>query len=317
MLGIVIFVIGLAFVIKGADFLVDGASSLARRLGVSDLAIGLTVVAFGTSLPELTVSLFAAVQGQPAVAVGNVTGSNICNILLILGISSLLCPLQVQVSTVWKEIPFSLLAQVLLLAMAADRLLDGMDINVLSRTDGLSLLALFSIFLAYIAGMARDLPQAQDEDHLRIHTTGKSVVLVMVGLTLLIIGGKLVVQGALDVARWLKISESFVAVTLVAVGTSLPELATSAVAAYRKKTDIAVGNVVGSNIFNIFLILGVSSTVHPIPVPADLVLSFYVGILATLLLFVTLFTGKRHRIGRWEGAVMLGLYIVYLVVQPR
>lgn len=317
MLGIVIFAVGLVLVIKGADFLVDGASSLARRLGVSDLAIGLTVVAFGTSLPELTVSLFAAIQGQPAVAVGNVTGSNICNILLILGISSLLCPLRVQISTVWKEIPFSLLAQVLLLAMVADRVLDGMDINVLSRTDGLSLLALFVIFLAYIAGMARDLPQTQDEHGSRIHSTGKSAVLIMLGLILLIIGGKLVVKGALDVARWLNISESFVAVTLVAVGTSLPELATSAVAAYRKKTDIAVGNVVGSNIFNIFLILGVSSTVRPIPVPADLVLSFYVGIFATLFLFVTLFVGKRHRIGRWEGAIMLGFYVVYLIMQPR
>ncbi|MEN6309184.1 MAG: calcium/sodium antiporter [Anaerohalosphaeraceae bacterium] len=317
MLGILIFAVGLVLVIKGADFLVDGASSLARRLGVSDLAIGLTVVAFGTSLPELTVSLFAAIQNQPAVAIGNVTGSNICNILLILGISALISPMQVQRSTVWKEIPFSLLAQVLLLALAADRVLDGMDVNVLSRTDGLSLLALFAIFLAYIAGMARDLPKQDEEDESHILTMKKSTVLVVLGLILLIIGGKLVVKGALDVALWLKISESFVAVTLVAVGTSLPELATSVVAAYKKKADIAVGNVVGSNIFNIFLILGISSTLRQIPVPADLMLSFFVGIIATVVLFLTLFIGKRHRIDRWQGAVMLGLYLVYLIIQPR
>lgn len=312
-----LFVIGVALVIKGADWLVDGSSSLARRLGVSDLAIGLTVVAFGTSLPELTVNLFAAFQNQPEVAIGNITGSNICNILLILGLSSILCPLSVQRSTVWKEIPFSLLAQLLLLAMAMDTVLDGANINILSRTEGFSLLAMFTIFLTYIAGMAKDLPQITETEEHKTMPPVKSAVFILLGLGLLIIGGKLVVEGAVAIAERLNLGKGFVAVTLVAVGTSLPELATSLVAAYKKKADIAVGNVVGSNIFNIFLILGVSSTLYPIPVPSDMTLSLHVGIIATVILFATLFVGKRHCIGRWEGAVMLAMYVIYLILQPR
>jgi cation:H+ antiporter len=317
MAGLILLVAGLCLVVKGADWLVDGASSLAHRLGVSDLAIGLTVVAFGTSLPELTVNIFAVVQNQPAVAIGNITGSNICNILLILGISSLLCPLQVRRSTTWKEIPFSLLAQVLLWIMLLDKVLDGAAGNVLSRTDGLSLLALFAVFMAYIAGMAKNLHQSEEPDKTNILTLGKSLFFVLLGLCFLIVGGKLVVDGALRLADWLGLSKSFIAVTVVAVGTSLPELATSTVAAYRKKADIAVGNVIGSNIFNIFFVLGISSTLRPIPMPADLYLSVYAGIAATVILFTVLFVGKRHTIGRWEGAGMLGLYVVYLILQPK
>lgn len=317
MLGIILFAIGLIFVVKGADWLVDGACSLARRLGVSDLAIGLTVVAFGTSLPELTVSVFAAVQGQPAVAFGNVTGSNICNILLILGMASLFCPLGVQKNTTWKEIPFSFLAGALLLVMASDRWLDGASQNILSRTDGFGLLALFAIFLAYIAGMAKDLPEVVQQGEHIIHSAGKSLLLLAAGLAFLIAGGKLVVLGAVQVATAMGLSESFVAVTLVAVGTSLPELATSVVAAYKKKADIAIGNVVGSNIFNVFLILGVSSVMRQIPVPDDLRLSLYVGVLAVVLLLIFLLIGQRHILQRWQGMVLLAVYVIYLIGQPR
>jgi len=317
MTGLIFLIAGLALVVLGANWLVDGASSLARRLGVSNLAIGLTVVAFGTSLPELTVNIFAVVQNQPEVAIGNITGSNICNILLILGISALLCPLRVQKSTVWKEIPFSLLAQVMLLAMVLDKFLDGAAGNSLSRTEGFAFLAMFAIFLAYIAGMARNLLSSDQQGEHKVFSLGKSLILVSLGLACLILGGKGVVEGAIGIADWLGLSKSFIAVTLVAVGTSIPELATSTVAAYKKNADIAVGNVVGSNIFNIFLILGVSSIIRPIPLPADLMLSVYVGIIATIILFMTLFVGKRHTIDRWQGAVMLGLYVVYLIIQPR
>lgn len=317
MMGLLLLAIGLVFVILGANWLVDGASSLARRLGVSNLAIGLTVVAFGTSLPEMTVNVFAAVQNQPEVAIGNVTGSNICNILLILGISAMLCPLRVQKSTVWKEIPFSLLAAVLLLIMVMDQFFDGAAGNILSRTDGFAFLAMFIIFLAYIAGMARNLLTSDQQGEHKVFSLGKSLILVSLGLVCLILGGKGVVDGAIRIADWLGLSKSFVAVTLVAVGTSIPELATSAVAAYKKNADIAVGNVVGSNIFNIFLILGISSVIRPIPLPTDLMLSVQVGIVATIILFVTLFIGKRHMIDRWQGAVMLGLYVLYLIIQPR
>jgi len=317
MMGFLVFITGVVLVVKGADWLVDGSSSLARRLGVSDLAIGLTVVAFGTSLPELTVNIFAVLQNQPEVAIGNITGSNICNILLILGIASILCPLRVQRSTVWKEIPFSLLAQLLLLVAALDVVLDGALGNILSRTEGIGFLAIFVIFLVYIAGMAKNLPQVTETSEYKVFTLGKSILFVSLGLAFLIFGGKLVVDGALSIAEQFNLAKGFIAVTLVAVGTSLPEMATSVVAAYKKKADIAVGNVVGSNIFNIFFILGVSSVLRPIPVPADMMLSIYVGILATVILFMTLFTGKRHRIDRWQGAVMLGLYAIYLVLQPK
>lgn len=317
MTGLILLIAGLALVVLGANWLVDGASSLARRLGVSNLAIGLTVVAFGTSLPELTVNIFAVVQNQPEVAIGNITGSNICNILLILGISAMLCPLRVQKSTVWREIPFSLLAQVMLLAMVLDKSLDSAAGNSLSRTEGFAFLAMFAIFLAYIAGMARNLLSSDQQGEHKVFSLGKSIIWVLLGLAFLIAGGKLVVDGALGIADWMGLSKGFIAVTLVAVGTSIPELATSTVAAYKKNADIAVGNVVGSNIFNIFLILGVSSIIRPIPLPADLMLSVQVGIIATIILFMTLFVGKRHMIDRWQGAVMLGLYVVYLIIQPK
>lgn len=315
--GFIWLIAGLVLVVKGADWLVDGACSLARRLGVSDLAIGLTVVAFGTSLPEMVVNIAAVLQNKPELAIGNVTGSNICNILLILGTASLFCPLGVQKNTTWKEIPFSLLAGVLLLVMASDRWLDGASQNILSRTDGFGLLTLFAIFLAYIAGMARDLPEVAQQGEHAIYPAGKSLLLLAAGLAFLIAGGKLVVLGAVQVATALGLTESFVAVTLVAVGTSLPELATSVVAAYKKKADIAIGNVVGSNIFNIFLILGTSSVIKQIPVPDDLRLSLYVGVLAVVLLLVFLLIGRRHTLQRWQGLVLLAVYAIYLICQPR
>jgi cation:H+ antiporter len=317
MTGLFWLILGLVFVVKGADWLVDGAGSLARRLGVSDLAIGLTVVAFGTSLPELTVNVFAAVQNQPAIAIGDIAGSNICNILLILGITALLYPLQMQKSSVWKEIPFSLLAAVLLLVLAHDKLLDGAADNVLSRTDGLSLLAMFLVFLAYIAGMAGQLlPSEQREGH-RPFMLGKSIIFIFLGLMLLIVGGKMVIEGAIQVADKLGVGKSFIAVTLVAVGTSVPELATTIIASFKKKTNIAVGNIVGSNIFNIFFVLGISSVIRPLPVPQDLNLSIYMGIVAVSVLFIMLFIGKRYTLDRWKGAVMLAIYVAYLFIQPR
>lgn len=317
MTGFIFLIAGLALVVLGANWLVDGASSLARRLGVSKLAVGLTVVAFGTSLPEMTVNIFAVAQNQPEVAIGNVTGSNICNILLILGVSAMLCPLRVQKSTVWKEIPFSMLAAVLLCVMVMDKFFDGAANNTLSRTDGFAFLAMFILFLAYIAGMAKNLLSCDQQDEHKTFSVGKSLVLISLGIAFLILGGKGVVEGAIRIADWLGLTKSFVAVTLIAVGTSIPELATSAVATYKKNSDIAVGNVIGSNIFNIFLVLGVSSTLRPIPVPSDLMLSIAVGIIAAVILFITLFVGKRHSIDRWQGAVMLGMYVLYLIIQPR
>lgn len=307
---------GLVFVVKGAHWLVDGAGSLARQLRVSDLAIGLTVVAFGTSLPEFTVNMFAAVGNQPSIALGDIIGSNICNILLILGTSALLCPLQVQKSVIWKEIPFCFLAAAMLLAFTHDKPLDGAANNVLSRTDGLCLLALFLMFMAYIAGMARQVLETEGHDEEFRIPLSKAVMFIVLGLILLTAGGKMVVHGAIRIADVLGISKSFVAVTLVAMGTSVPELATSIVAAFRKKANIAVGNIIGSNIFNVFLILGVSSVIRPKPVPQDLNLGIYVGVAAVAVLFTLLIVGRRYTLDRWKGAIMLGMYIVYLFFNP-
>jgi cation:H+ antiporter len=317
MVGLIWLILGIFFVIKGAGWLVDGASSLARRLGISDLAIGLTVVAFGTSLPELTVNIFAAIGNQPAVAIGNVTGSNICNILLILGVTSLLAPIQVQQSTIRKEIPFCLFAAVLLFGMALDKGFFGSAENVISRIDGLILLALFVLFLIYVARMAREVLEPVHPDEHQSFTPTKAMVYILVGLVVLSIGGKLVVDGAVKLASAMGLSQGFIAVTLVAVGTSIPELATSAMAAYKNKCNIAVGNVIGSNIFNVFLILGAGSVIRPLPVPENLYLSIYTGIAAVVVLFLFVLINKNRTLGRWNGAVLLGMYVLYLILQPR
>jgi len=305
---------GLVAVIVGANWLVDGASALARRLKVSDLAIGLTVVAFGTSLPELVVNLFAAVQNHPAVALGNITGSNIANILLILGLSALVCPLQVGRGTTWREIPLAFLAAILLWVFCSDTVLDGAAVSVLSRTDALAFLAFFVIFLLYTAGIARQVPTVAEPPAAHVFSTGKITVLIVMGLLLLVVGGKAIVEGAVRLAAAAGLSEGFIAATLVAVGTSLPELATSLAAAWKKKPDIAIGNVVGSNIFNIFFVLGITGTIHPLTITPELIPSLWIGVLAAAILFVCMFIGKRHRIDRWEGAALLALYVLFLLI---
>lgn len=271
-------------------------------------------MAFGTSLPELVVNIFAAVQDKPAVALGNITGSNIANILLILGISSLLCPLQVGKGTTWKEIPLAFLAAALLWVFCADVLLDAAAAPILSRSEAVAFLGFFAVFLYYTFGISHDLPAAAESAPTYSFSTTKTIILVVAGLCLLIGGGKAVVEGAVRLASAAGLSESFVAATLVAVGTSLPELATSVVAAWKKKPDIAVGNVVGSNIFNIFFVLGVSGLIRPLAVQPELFPSIWIGVLAAAILFVCMFTGKRHKIDRWEGAAMLILYILFLLV---
>jgi cation:H+ antiporter len=309
------FIVGFAVIIKGADFLVDGSSSIARRFRVSELVIGLTVVAFGTSTPELFVNIVASLKGNSEIAIGNILGSNIANILLILGISSIICPLSVTKGTVWKEIPFSLLAAIVLGMMANDQFIDKNGISLLTRIDGLVLLSFFIIFLYYSFSIAKEIEGIETHVPLKEHGLAKSVLLVVLGLGGLCFGGDWIVEGAVDLALKLGISQSVVGLTIVAVGTSLPELATSAVAAHRGKPDIAVGNVVGSNIFNIFFVLGVSAVIKPIPFNSRSNIDIGVVILASLLLFTFMFTGQKRSIDRWEGVVSLMLYGAYLVFQ--
>ena len=317
MLTYLLFLLGFLLLIKGADLLVDGASAISRRLNVSDLVIGLTVVAFGTSTPELFVNIVASARGNAEIAIGNVLGSNICNIFLILGISAIIYPLSVSKGSVWKEIPFSLLAAIVLGLMANDRLIDKNSASLVTRIDGLVLLAFFTIFLYYSFSIANAI-EGMDE-HVPVKTLGlaKSSLLVLVGLIGLTLGGKWIVDGAVAIAKNLGMSESLVGLTVVAVGTSLPELATSAVAAYKKNVDIAVGNVVGSNIFNIFFVLGISSIIKPLPFQTKNNWDVAVVIAASLLLFLAMFTGKKHSLDRWEGIVFLflyGGYIVFLII---
>ncbi len=307
-----ILVIGFAFLMKGADLLVEGASALAKRMKVSDLVIGLTVVAFGTSTPELFVNIFASIGGNSEIAIGNILGSNIFNILVILGISALVYPLRVTHNTIWKEIPFSLLAAVMVFILANDTLIDGQSHSMISRIDGIVLLAFFFIFLCYVVVIAR-----QDSQNFKgevIHKRGlwKAVLFVAAGLAVLVFGGKLLVESAVTIARTLGVSESLIGLTIVAGGTSLPELATSAVAAYKKNSDIAVGNIVGSNIFNIFYILGVSAVIRPIPFSSTNNVDVCVTIFASCVLFASLFTGKKRFMERGEGVFFLVCYIVYI-----
>jgi len=312
MLIYILFILGFILLIKGADLLVAGASAIARRFNVSDLVIGLTVVAFGTSTPELFVNIVASARGNSEIAIGNVLGSNIANILLILGISAAIYPLSVSKGTVWKEIPFSLLAVIILGLMANDRGIDAADISRLTRIDGLVLLAFFSIFLYYSFGIAKAIEGLTDHVPAKAQGIAKSFLLILAGLIGLTLGAKWIVDGAVSFAKSLGMSESLVGLTIVAVGTSLPELATSAMAAYKKNAEIAVGNVVGSNIFNIFFVLGVSATIRPLPFQAGSNVDIGVVIASSLFLFLFIFTGKTRSLDRWEGILFLLLYAGYI-----
>lgn len=312
MISVMLLVVGFLLLLKGAAFLVDGSSAIARRLKVSDLAIGLTVVAFGTSTPELFVNLFASAQGNAAIAVGNIVGSNIANVLFILGVSALIHPLSVTRGTIWKEIPFSLLAAILVAILLNDRLLEGSGVSVLSRSDGIALLAFFAIFLYYTAGIAGRVEGLEQAAASKVHRLSRAVGKSILGLGGLILGGRFVVGSAIDLGRLLGASESLMGLTVVAVGTSLPELATSAMAAYRKNSDIAVGNIVGSNIFNIFFILGTSATIRPLPLQPGGNADLGVLVGSSLLLFLCMFTGSKRLLDRWEGGLLLILYIGYL-----
>lgn len=311
---ILLLFLGFILVIKGAGLLVDGGSSLAKRLHISELVIGLTVVAFGTSLPELSVNIAASIKGNAEIAVTNVLGSNVANILLILGISSVIFPLVVTKGTVWKEIPLSLLAAAVLGILAGDGLIDNRDFSEISRIDGLVLLSFFIIFLYYSAGIANQASGVTEQLPKKTYSLKKSVVFIFAGLVLLILGGKFVVEGAVSAAGRLNISESVIGATVVAVGTSIPELATSVVAAYRKNPDIAVGNVIGSNIFNIFFILGLSSIIKPLPVRPGDSLHVAAAIVASFVLFICMFTGKKKIIDRWEGWLLMAGYAVYVLL---
>ncbi len=317
-----LFPLGLLILIKGSTWLVDGASSISLRLRIAPLVIGLTVVAFGSSSPELLVSMLSALRGSTDIALGNVVGSNIFNILLVLGIASIIFPLKVHVNTVWREIPISFLAVVVLLILGLQNILDKNNFSIMvsggenvigqiNFSGGLILLGFFVAFLYYVFKVAKT--GDEPEVGLKSISLSKSIVWILLGIAALAGGSYLVVENAIFLGRSLGVSENFIGLTLVAVGTSLPELFTSVTAAMKKNADIAVGNVVGSNIFNILLVLGAASLVKPITISGQNLQDIFMLFAATLLLFVFLFVFKRHTIIRLEGVIMLALFLFYMV----
>lgn len=308
---ILLLLVGFVALIFGANALVDAASSLAARWGVPSIVIGLTIVAFGTSAPELVVNVFAATTGSTDMVLGNVLGSNIFNVLGILGISALIYPLTVKSSTTWIEIPLSLLAAICVFVVASDVVLDGATTNLISRSEGIVLLLFFLIFLVYNLVVAKS-GGADEEMETKDYTVGKAILFIILGLAGLIIGGRLIVTSAVSIAEVIGLSERVIGLTVVSIGTSLPELATSIIAVRKKNVDIAIGNVVGSNIFNIFLILGISGTIVPLGINPDSFFDIVINIITGLLLFIFVFTGKGRRIERWEGFVFVACYVAYV-----
>ena len=309
-LDIFFIVAGFVFLIKGADWLVGGASGLAKKHNVSDLVIGLTIVAFGTSAPELVVNLIASVDKHSDIVFGNIIGSNNFNLFFILGTVALIFPVTVQRSMIRKEIPFSLAITLLLLVLSNAIL--GQKENILTRFEAFIFLLLFIVFLYYT------FKQSAKEENIETiktkpMTTAKIWALIVMGLSLLVAGGRMVVTGAENIALDLGISEKIIALTIVAAGTSLPELVTSVVAASKKNSDIAIGNVVGSNIFNILFILSVSGLIHPVTYVTSFNREMLLLIGGTIILILYMFVGKRYKIDRWEGALLLGVFLAYTI----
>ena len=307
LVSIILVILGFTSLIFGANWLVDGASALAKKYKVSDLVIGLTIVAFGTSAPELVVNSIASVKGYSDIVLGNIVGSNNFNLFIILGLSGLILPIQVQTSTAWKEIPISLFVAVLLFFLLNDFVCTGTTYS--SRLDGLIMLILFCLFLFYVFNQMKNDPQTVTTENQK--SAMKIWGLIIIGLGGLILGGQLVVVNSIEIANTLGVSKKIIGLTIVAAGTSLPELVTSIVAATKKNSDIAIGNVIGSNIFNILLILSISSLIRPIEYNSKFNLDLLILIGGTVFLFTSMLTGQRKKLDRWEAGVLFGFYIIY------
>lgn len=306
-----LFLLGFVLLVAGATWLVDGAHRLARRFGVSELAIGLTVVSIGTSLPELVVNVLASLGGNPDLAIGNILGSNIANVLLILGVSAAIRALPIHDRTILSEIPICLAATLLVGFLANAALFSATHELTISRTDGLILIGFFGLFLGYVYRTAQEgvleAPEAPSEGSL-----AGPLLRVGVGVVALAVGGEWVVRGALALVKGAGVSESLVGLTIVAVGTSLPELAASATAAYRGKADIAVGNVIGSNIFNLLWVLGLSAVLRPLPFAVLSNTDLVMVVVSSALLILAMAVGRPNTVDRWEGWLFLSVYAGYL-----
>lgn len=306
--------VGLGLILLGANFLTDGSAAVAQRLHVPEFIIGLTIVAVGTSTPELVVSFMSALQGNSDMAIGNIVGSNIFNVYLILGVCALIAPLALTRSTIRRDIPIGVAASALLILAASDNLIGMGEVNIINRWEGILMMVIYFALMTFTIRQARKEqpagePATQEQKPM---AWWLSVVMIVGGLCGLIFGGEMFVNNATALARRLGVSESVIAITLVAGGTSLPELASSVVSLLKGKSDMALGNVVGSNIANILLILGLCATVQPLTLGGITMTDLLVMLLSSVLLLVTAFTFRRRELDRWEGIIFLVIYALYI-----
>ncbi len=306
-----LFAVGIYLLVKGADLIIDGSSALAKKLGVSNLIIGLTVVAFGTSLPELAVNVVATIRGASEIFFGDIIGSNIANIFLALGVTALIGNVKLKSSTVWKEIPFALLS-VIVLFLLSSKVFFGTGSQFLTRIDGLILLSLFAMFLYYLFRTAKSDKKEGRFGDVGDESNWKISIQLILGIVGICLGGKWVVDSAVFIAGQWGISEFLISATIVAIGTSLPELVVCVVAAFKKKMDLAVGNIIGSNIFNILWIFGAILLISPLKIPEFIGIDLAIMFFATLMLFIFMFLGTRHELGEKEGVAFVLFYILYI-----
>lgn len=308
---LLLIVVGFVLLVKGADWLVDGASSVAKRFGISDLVIGLTVVAFGTSMPEFVVNMVSVANGATDLAITNILGSNIINTLVILGLTALVYPITSQKRSRDFDIPLSIIAAVMVFATVTVHA-PGEQQRGISRFGGVLLLLMFAYFLYNTFRHAKDHPDEAEAEQVQDHPTWKAIILILVGLCGLVVGGEIIVKSAVDIATRMGVSEAVIGLTIVALGTSLPELATSVIAATKHNSDIALGNVIGSNIFNVFFVLGTSALVRPLPAYEGIELDAWVAAVGSILVWLFVKTNHERQIKRWGGAILLLYYVGYL-----
>ena len=309
---VILIIIGFVLLVKGADWLVDGASAIARRFGISDLVIGLTVVAFGTSMPEFVVNMVSVAEGSTDLAITNILGSNIINTFVILGVTALIWPVTSQKRSRQFDIPLSILAGAMVYVFVRYSVPSEQQPGI-TRLGGIILLVLFVWFLTNTFRHAKQQPESVEAvEQSKPIGIGLAVTLLLVGLVGLVVGGEMIVKSAVQIATNLGVSEAVIGLTVVALGTSLPELATSAMAAFKHNCDIALGNVIGSNIFNVFFVLASSAIVRPLPAYDGINLDAWVAALGSILVWIFIMTNKKRQVKRWGGAALLLVYAAYL-----
>lgn len=308
------FVLGVTALILGGNWLVSGASTVARWLKVPAIIVGLTVVSIGTSMPELMVNIQAAFAGSTDLALGNIIGSNISNILLVMAIGALIIPIKLNYNTRTKDLPYALLATMVIIVFVSDKLIDGVAANTLSRVEGIAMLGFFAVFIAYMYFTTITHGEKEITEDISRKKIIKAMAMIPLGILFLALGGDITVKSSIELATILGVSERVIGLTIVAIGTSLPELVTVIVSALKGKIDILIGNIVGSNIFNIFFVLGITALVKPLDVGNIPLIDFGFMIGSVFMLIASLYIGEKHTIKKYQAVLMLLTYIAYITI---